>query len=137
MITTEKHNYHSSDVTVTFDPNRCNHLGYCVKHLPNAFNPEKKPWINLERADVEDVIQTVEMCPTGALQYERHDGGPGEVSPELTTIRAVDNGPLFVHGHVQVVDNDGQFLSKETRVALCRCGCSDQQPFCDGTHKTL
>jgi CDGSH-type Zn-finger protein len=53
------------------------------------------------------------------------------------SIRTRENGPLLVTGPITLVDPDGnQFdiAGKET-VALCRCGQSQNKPFCDGQHK--
>ena len=52
------------------------------------------------------------------------------------TIR--DNGPYLVRGDVRLVDADANELDlaarKGSAIALCRCGASASQPFCDGTH---
>ena len=47
-----------------------------------------------------------------------------------------DNGPFLVSGPFTVEDGDGKqfdLAGKET-VALCRCGASENRPFCDGAH---
>ena len=58
---------------------------------------------------------------------------------EPLTIRCRENGPLVITGAVQVVDHIGNvFLvppGKDT-IALCRCGHSQNKPFCDGSHRT-
>ena len=57
---------------------------------------------------------------------------------EKTKIQPIGNGPLIVTGEFEVVDSDGNVftLEKAGRAALCRCGQSEEKPFCDGTHKT-
>ena len=51
------------------------------------------------------------------------------------TINVRDNGPLKVVGNVKVLDAEGnEFETKET-FYLCRCGRSENKPFCDGSHK--
>jgi CDGSH-type Zn-finger protein len=55
------------------------------------------------------------------------------------TIKVRDNGPLLVEGPVTIFDAAGnQFTipAGKPAVALCRCGQSNNKPFCDGTHKT-
>lgn len=55
------------------------------------------------------------------------------------TIRVRDNGPFLVEGLVRIVDVDGKEFPRDPNkpaVALCRCGQSKNEPFCDGTHKT-
>ena len=47
------------------------------------------------------------------------------------------NGPLFIRGKVRIEDASGHLVREDTRVALCRCGGSDNKPFCDGTHRKI
>ena len=58
---------------------------------------------------------------------------------EFVVIRCRENGPLVVSGAIKVVDHLGNEFSlpteKET-VALCRCGHSENKPFCDGSHRS-
>jgi CDGSH-type Zn-finger protein len=53
-------------------------------------------------------------------------------------IRIRDNGPILVEGPVTVVDATGtawQIPAEKPAIALCRCGQSNNKPFCDGSHK--
>ena len=54
-----------------------------------------------------------------------------------TKITARDNGPIFVEGDFAIVDGTGKpfGLGGRTAVSLCRCGHSENKPFCDGSHK--
>ena len=47
------------------------------------------------------------------------------------------NGPLLVKGPVTLNDSDGNAydLAGKEMIALCRCGASENKPFCDGAHK--
>ena len=52
-------------------------------------------------------------------------------------IRIRDNGPFVVEGPVTVTDADGKAFevdSSKPAIALCRCGASENKPFCDGAH---
>ena len=51
-----------------------------------------------------------------------------------TTIQVLENGPLKVEGPVRAIDMDGGDYAVEGDVYLCRCGRSQNKPFCDGTH---
>lgn len=56
----------------------------------------------------------------------------------LPTITVTTDGPLLVRGAVRILDADGVELPVRRRVvALCRCGRSSIQPFCDDTHKVV
>jgi CDGSH-type Zn-finger protein len=38
---------------------------------------------------------------------------------------------------VRILDADGQLIREDTRLALCRCGGSENKPFCDGSHRRI
>jgi uncharacterized Fe-S cluster protein YjdI len=63
--------YETPDVTVTFDPNICEHTGVCVRGLPLVFDVGRKRWIRPELASAAEVIDQVARCPSGALQIRR------------------------------------------------------------------
>ena len=52
------------------------------------------------------------------------------------SIKVIPNGPYRVFGPIQVTDAEGKTISIEEgrAVSLCRCGASDNKPYCDGTH---
>jgi CDGSH-type Zn-finger protein len=54
-----------------------------------------------------------------------------------TRITVMNNGSLRVEGDFEIVDMNGNVfgLAGRTRVALCRCGQSNDKPFCDSSHK--
>jgi CDGSH-type Zn-finger protein len=55
------------------------------------------------------------------------------------TIRLRPNGPLLVEGPIKIVDQNGNSFPinpDKPAIALCRCGASQNKPFCDGAHKT-
>jgi CDGSH-type Zn-finger protein len=102
-----------------------------------VFVPEARPWVVVDAADADAVATAIESCPTGALHYRRLDGGLQEQPPAETTVEPRPNGPLFVRGAVRIVDPDGDLIREDTRVALCRCGASENKPFCDGSHRRV
>ena len=54
---------------------------------------------------------------------------------EPPEIRSYPAGPFLVRGPIRLVDEDGNEVCVRRRIiALCRCGRSRIQPFCDGTH---
>ena len=55
-----------------------------------------------------------------------------------TRITVMTNGSLRIEGDFEIVDPEGKpyGLAGRTRVSLCRCGQSQNKPFCDSTHKT-
>ena len=56
-----------------------------------------------------------------------------------TKVSIMKNGPILVEGDNQFVDSDGNAIDTggKPTVALCRCGASDNKPFCDGAHSRV
>ena len=128
--------YRDDRISVYWAPEFCIHTANCLNAQPAVFDSMRRPWVVLDGADADAVAEAVMTCPTGALTFERHDGGAQEHTPEETTVQARPNGPLFVRGPVRVVDLRGNVTHETTRIALCRCGGSANKPYCDGTHRS-
>ena len=65
-------------------------------------------------------------------------GQEGLVEPALDSeIAIVPGGPLWVGGGVSVESADGTPWEVQNRRTLCRCGASNNKPFCDGAHSDL
>lgn len=124
--------YRGQDIEVSFDLDQCVHIGECLRGQPRVFQLRRRPWVLPDEADVGSVVETVLRCPSGALQYRRHDGGPEETQDGvmMTPIR---NGPLLVVGKIEVTREDGT-VEVMPRATLCRCGVSNHKPFCDNEH---
>ena len=126
--------YEKDDLTVFWDSTRCIHTGICLRGLHSVFNLKKRPWVDVDGADADQIIATIHKCPTGALRYTR--GGESEPAPEQTTMVPMHDGPLLVRGDLRVLDpQTGGVVAEETRLALCRCGKSENEPFCDNSHR--
>ncbi|MFC4548331.1 CDGSH iron-sulfur domain-containing protein [Paenactinomyces guangxiensis] len=54
---------------------------------------------------------------------------------EKTRIQIMDRGPYIVKGEIELLDAEGNAFATKQQVALCRCGLSENKPFCDGTHR--
>ena len=121
--------YAAPEVTVFYDRGRCRHYAECVRGLPQVFDPTRRPWIRADLADADTVAEVVRRCPTGALHYRLAADAPEE--PTRPTIITRDPaGPLLVRGDLHLDTPDG--VLDETRAALCGCGLTSTQPFCDG-----
>ncbi len=134
-------NYSNAEITVHWQPEKCIHSARCIRSLPTVFHVQKRPWITLEDGSTEDIIRTVDHCPSGALSYS-HNQDKTAVQPASTAqpaaeIRLMANGPLLVKGECVLVDSNGNELTTSGTFALCRCGSSSNKPFCDGTHKRI
>lgn len=129
--------YRNDRIAVFWEPRLCIHVGHCFRGLPEVFQPMQRPWVRVDAATADRIADVVMTCPTGALHFERLDGGPQEVELDQTMIEARPNGPLFVRGRIRITAPSGEVLREDTRVALCRCGHSNNKPFCDGSHRRV
>ena len=57
-------------------------------------------------------------------------GGPLEIQPAT-------DGPLLVSGPLEIMAGTGRAIERSTNTALCRCGASENKPYCDGTHTKI
>jgi hypothetical protein len=105
--------------------------------LPEVFKPKEKPWIQVDQANTEAIINAVSTCPSGALSIRKDNEQEKENQKKLEAmkVQVMDNGPLLVHGTITLTHADGSVEEKEKITAFCRCGKSGNQPFCDGSHK--
>lgn len=126
--------YKGDDITVYFSVDRCTHVAECILGLPQVFDTAKRPWVNTQAASADEIAEVIIKCPTGALHFERKDGGPQETIPEKNTFRVEQDGPLYLWGNLEIRNADGSILIEDTRVAFCRCGHSMFKPLCDGRH---
>jgi CDGSH-type Zn-finger protein/uncharacterized Fe-S cluster protein YjdI len=133
--TSKLHRYEGTAITVTYDVARCIHARKCVRTLPSVFDPRMRPWINSNGARADEIAATVCRCPTGALHVESHDGN-AENPDAVNTATPTVNGPTYLRGDFALLTSDGQVALRDTRIALCRCGASQNKPFCDGSHTT-
>ncbi|HEY4243527.1 MAG TPA: CDGSH iron-sulfur domain-containing protein [Kofleriaceae bacterium] len=114
---------------IHFDSKRCIHSRHCVLDRPDVFVPNVAgEWIHPDAARPDEVLELAHNCPSGAITCERLDGGPEEHAPIVNTVRIRENGPLAFHGEL-VIAGEAQF-----RATLCRCGQSQNKPYCDGAH---
>ncbi|MBN2731339.1 MAG: CDGSH iron-sulfur domain-containing protein [Balneolaceae bacterium] len=128
------HRYESNNIEIQYDLNRCIHARECVKGLRAVFNPEKRPWIQPDNATIEEIVDVVERCPTGALHYRLKTKNKKEQPPDKNTINVVPDGPVYFRGDIEVQDHENNVVLTDTRFALCRCGLSANKPACDNTH---
>lgn len=128
--------YETDDLVIEWHPERCVHVARCMQSAPAVFDSSRRPWVVPEAGTTEEIVAAVEACPTGALRYRRTDG-TGEPAGVPASVVPVRNGPLVVRGAVRVLAEDGSTLTEEARLAFCRCGHSENQPFCDNSHRRV
>ena len=127
--------FQGAELMVKWDLRRCIHAAACVSGLPAVFDAEKRPWVEPDNASVQEVVDVVMKCPSGALHAEPSGAGPAEPKLEANTVGVAPDGPLYVAGDITINLASGTEI-RENRIALCRCGGSANKPLCDGTHAT-
>jgi CDGSH-type Zn-finger protein len=103
-------------------------------------------WNLVEQDGPEAARLTTEeaaLCPSGRLVA--WDGQTRTaLEPQFEpSIGIVDDpaqgfaGPLWVCGGISVTSADGETYEVRNRVTLCRCGASNNKPFCDASHASI
>ncbi|HEY9117840.1 MAG TPA: (4Fe-4S)-binding protein [Roseivirga sp.] len=123
--------YTNGEITVLWKPEQCIHSGICLRGLPQVFDLKQKPWVNMEAAKSEQIVNLVKECPSKALsikgvKFKEKDNSDVEVT-------LINGGPLIIKGGATVFNRKNTEVFKET-VSFCRCGRSGKFPYCDGTH---
>jgi uncharacterized Fe-S cluster protein YjdI len=151
--------YSNNEITIFWRPSKCVHATTCYRELIEVFNPRKRPWVNINGASVERIIEVIEKCPTDALTFQFKDperqkqykgsknhhpdkpNKPTEEQPEEkdipVNIKLMADGPIVVGGKFKVIGADGNDIKTMAMVSFCRCGGSFNMPFCDGTHRKI
>jgi CDGSH-type Zn-finger protein len=82
-------------------------------------------------------IEETHNCPAGRLVIHDKNGVmEPSFAPSISLVEDGDvEGPLWVKGNIPVISCDGTTYEVRNRVTLCRCGKSQNKPFCDGKHQ--
>jgi len=153
--------YRNNDITVYWKPDACVHASYCYRELIEVFDPGRRPWVDMNGATTERIIEVVNMCPTEALTWKwNNEGKNKEISadqtnhvtfrrPELlveteplgqenpVSVKIMKDGPIVIKGDFTFNYSGNKKEMKHGIISLCRCGASNQMPFCDGTHRKI
>ena len=84
-------------------------------------------------------IQEAADCASGRLTVAEKDGTviepvlEKEISP-IEDTAAQQRGPLWVKGGIELEGADGELYETRNRMTLCRCGESQNMPYCDISH---
>jgi len=127
--------FKGENVDVTWDGRLCIHVGECTRAEGALFEAGRNPWCKPDEANVDALAAVVERCPTGALTISRREDGQAETAPARNTVVVSNQGPLYVHGDLEIEGAPDDAPGLEFRAALCRCGQSKNKPFCDNSHE--
>lgn len=126
-------NYAGKRITIHDNRGLCAHAGFCTDGLKAVFRMNQEPWIDPDGAGVEEIIETIRRCPSGALSYSI-EGVEQRDQDREPLVTVTDDGPYAVTGGIELLGVAfGEGASTE-HYTLCRCGASRNKPFCDGSH---
>jgi CDGSH-type Zn-finger protein len=139
----QRDTYLGEQVTIFDNRGICQHSGLCSDRAPTAFRTSAEPFVAPSGARLDELVRAVRDCPSGALSL----GFDGEEARDLadwhgTRERAIEvtqDGPYRVTGAIPLTDTGGADVSRAAgssreHYALCRCGHSQNKPFCSGMH---
>ncbi len=134
---------HYRGIGVSINDNRgiCQHSGLCTDRAPSVFRTEAEPFVAPAGGRVDEIIRAASDCPSGALSAALGDGDPtGRSDTERpAAVEVSKDGPYRIRGSIQLLDHDGRLEPRNQgasleHYALCRCGQSQNKPFCSGMH---
>jgi CDGSH-type Zn-finger protein len=139
MIKDKRKSYDGKKITIHDNRRICSHAAECVNHLPSVFKLNARPWINPDAAILEQIINTIKKCPSGALSYSINGVEYRDQNERKSMVTVSKDGPYLITGGIDLIGDNIKFgdgASKE-HYTLCRCGASNNKPFCDGMHKVI
>jgi CDGSH-type Zn-finger protein/truncated hemoglobin YjbI/ferredoxin len=136
--------YVGLQVTVGDNRGTCAHSGFCTDRLPTVFRREADAFVAPSGGRMDEVIHAVQACPSGALSLAVDER---EVRVQVDQERAPaievsKDGPYRVTGGIPLLDAQGSPVPRNAgasleHYSLCRCGHSQNKPFCSGVHWSI
>jgi len=127
------YNYQGREITVHYNRVLCSHAAKCGAMLKPVFDVSRKPWIDPDQGGVAEIKAVINACPSGALSYSEKAGEPAHLHDQKCVIEIEQHGPYHVR-NVELEGAEWATQACEKKYVLCRCGHSQNKPFCDGTH---
>lgn len=94
---------------------------------------EDKPFCDGSHRDID-----FDGAETGPRESTAEPADAPASEPKLTErIAVLDDGPLYVQGAIPLQSSDGGAYQPRDRMTLCRCGASENKPYCDGSHSDV
>jgi len=133
--------YVGQEVTILDNRGICAHSGFCTDRLASVFHAGEEPFITPSGGRMDDIVRAVRSCPSGALSYAigAHEAREQVDQDRDPTIEVSRDGPYRITGGITLLNIDGVAEapgegSSREHYSLCRCGHSQNKPFCSGMH---
>jgi len=142
-VTDRRDTYEGQQVTILDNRGTCQHSGRCSDRLATVFRTNAEPFVAPSGGRLDEIIRAVRDCPSGALSYALDDiEARSQVDWSGTREPAIEvskDGPYRITGSVTLLGSDGEATVRNEgasteHYALCRCGHSQNKPFCSGMH---
>jgi CDGSH-type Zn-finger protein/truncated hemoglobin YjbI len=139
----QRDSYAGQQVTILDNRGLCQHSGLCTDRLAAVFRTGQEPFVAPSGARMDEIIRAVADCPSGALSFEMGGREARELvdwdSQREPVIEVTRDGPYRITGGIAVTGPDGGPMERNQgasgeHCALCRCGHSQNKPFCSGMH---
>ena len=132
----KRKSYAGTKITIHDNRRICSHAAECVNNLSSVFNLNKRPWINPDGAITKEIIETIKKCPSGALSYSI-DGIEYRDYDGKQLVKVSKDGPYYITGGIELIGAEFPDDASKEHYTLCRCGTSNNKPFCDGNHSII
>ncbi len=142
-IADKRDTYIGQQVTIFDNRGICQHSGFCTDRIASVFRLGKEPFVTPSGGRMDEIIRAVRDCPSGALSYAIDDvearNDTDHHNKREPKIEVTKDGPYRITGGINLVDENETAVkrnegSSPEHYALCRCGKSQNKPFCSGMH---
>jgi CDGSH-type Zn-finger protein/truncated hemoglobin YjbI len=142
-VADQRDSYIGQQVTVLDNRGLCQQSGLCTGRLASVFHLGQEPFVSPSGRRMDEIIRAVRDCPSGALSYaldtveaRTQVDHAGQREP---AIEVCLDGPYRITGGLPLVNGSGEDVARNEgasreHYALCRCGHSQNKPFCSGMH---
>jgi CDGSH-type Zn-finger protein/truncated hemoglobin YjbI len=138
----KRDSYDGVQLTVFDNRGICQHSGLCTDRLATVFHTDGA-FVTASGGRMDEIIRAVRDCPSGALSYAI-DGAEARAQVDWDDTRepmieVTKDGPYRITGSIPLTDRHGHAFKRAAdssleHYALCRCGHSQNKPFCSGMH---
>jgi CDGSH-type Zn-finger protein/truncated hemoglobin YjbI len=140
-IPDQRDTYRGLQATIFDNRGTCAHSGFCTDRLSSVFRLREEPFVLPSGGRFDEIAQAVRACPSGALSLAIGDNEIRDVVDQdrKPSIEISKDGPYRVTGGIALTDRQGEDHPRNTgasheHYSLCRCGQSQNKPFCSGMH---